>query len=231
MDRTDNHYQDEYDNFALMIEGKPLRARMIAKLVCELPLLFIEWLIRNIPGAPGFKLRYYYYKLRLKHLGRNVLIDVGVVMSGYKNISIADYAWIDCYCLISGFLGPITIGRRVHVAPYSILASRAPIILEDYVGISSAVRIYSNSELPQGGLRMSGPMVPERFKAFKSAPVVLRKDAFVGSGSVILPGVEVGEGAVIGANSVITKNVAPYKIVVANGREIGTRDPVTVPDI
>ncbi|MFH0826045.1 MAG: DapH/DapD/GlmU-related protein, partial [Pseudomonadota bacterium] len=79
--------------------------------------------------------------------------------------------------------------------------------------------------------RMSGPMVPEEMKAFVSAPVALRKDSFVGANSVVLPGVEVGQGAVIGANSVISKSVMPYDIVVGVGRVVGKRDRITVPDI
>ncbi len=38
-------------------------------------------------------------------------------------------------------------------------------------------------------------------------------DAWIGTGAVILPGVTIGEGAVIGANSVVTRNVAPYTVV------------------
>ncbi|MBN1304191.1 MAG: 2,3,4,5-tetrahydropyridine-2,6-dicarboxylate N-acetyltransferase, partial [Anaerolineales bacterium] len=37
--------------------------------------------------------------------------------------------------------------------------------------------------------------------------------AWIGTGSVILPGITIGEGAVVGANSVVTKNVEPYTVV------------------
>lgn len=37
-------------------------------------------------------------------------------------------------------------------------------------------------------------------------------DAWIGSGAVILPGISIGEGAVVGANSVVTKNVLPYTV-------------------
>lgn len=191
----------------------------------------IEMLLRYIPGGLGFKLRYWYYKPRVKHMGRNVLIDVGVFLNGVKNISIGDYTWIDAGCRIDAMLGEVSLGRRIHVAPFTIVAAREPITLEDYVGLSSFVRIYSNSEHPTGGKRMSGPMVPEEHKAFRSQPVVLRKDSFVGSGAVLLPGAELGEGAVVGANAVISKPVDPWSIVVGTGKVVGTRDTVTVPDI
>ena len=226
-----NPYQAEYDVFCSMIEGKKLPIGPTLKLIAKIPLGLIEFLIRYIPGPIGFKLRYYYYKLFLKKMGKNVMIDVGVFLNGPANISLADFVWIDCNCIISAHLGEISIGRRVHIAPFSILGAREPIIIEDYVGISASVKIYSNSEHPADGKRMSGPMIPESMKAFKSAPVTLRKDSFVGTNSVILPGVELGEGAVVAPNTVISKSVQPYDIVAMAGRKIGTRAPVDVPDI
>ena len=43
--------------------------------------------------------------------------------------------------------------------------------------------------------------------------ITIDSDAWIGTGAVILPNVTIGEGAVVGANSVITKNVAPYTVV------------------
>jgi acetyltransferase-like isoleucine patch superfamily enzyme len=43
--------------------------------------------------------------------------------------------------------------------------------------------------------------------------ITIESDAWIGTGAVILPNVTIGEGAVVGANSVVTKNVAPYTIV------------------
>ena len=225
-------YQLEYIAFQKFLKGQPIGVKTTIILIFKSFFTLIEGLIRNIPGVIGFKLRYYYYKTAMKKVGKNVLIDVGVIISGSKNISIDEFTWIDSNCILSAMLGEITIGKRIHVAPQCIIAARDKIILEDYVGLSSAVRIYSNTEAPIDGKRMSGPMIPEEMKAFKSAPVTLRKDSFVGSGSVILPGVELGEGAVVGANSVVTKSVEPYVIAAgAPAKAIGRRAPVTMPEI
>lgn len=43
--------------------------------------------------------------------------------------------------------------------------------------------------------------------------IIIASDAWIGTGAVILPNVTIGEGAVVGANSVVTKNVAPYTVV------------------
>ena len=43
--------------------------------------------------------------------------------------------------------------------------------------------------------------------------ITISADAWIGTGSVILPNVTIGEGAVVGANSVVTKSVPPYTVV------------------
>lgn len=43
--------------------------------------------------------------------------------------------------------------------------------------------------------------------------IVVENDAWIGAGSIILPGITIGEGAVVGAGSVVTKDVPPYTVV------------------
>jgi len=225
-------YRLEYDAFGRLLEGESIPVRSLIVLLGKSLLSLVEMSIRYVPGGIGYKLRYYYYKLFLKRIGRNVLIDVGVFLNGPANISIGDYCWIDAYTRIEAMLGEVTLGKRIHVAPFSIIAARAPVILEDYVGISAGVKIYANSEAPRDGKRMSGPMIPERYKAFYSKPVILRRDSFVGTNSVLLPGAELGEGAVVGANSIVNRSVEPWAIVVGpSAKVVGRRDPVTVPEL
>jgi galactoside O-acetyltransferase len=232
MSFSNKKYQLEYNAFAIMINGKKIPLFSMIVLIIKSFLAIFEGLIRNIPGGFGFIIRYYYYKFFLKKLGKNVLIDIGVCLNGPANISIGDYVWIDSNCKIEAMLGEVTIGRRVHIAPFSLIAAREPIVIGDYVGISSSVKIYSNSEHPIDGKRMSGPMIPEEYKAFHSQPIILHKDSFVGTNSVLLPGAELGEGAVVGANTIVQKKVEPWTIVVGpSAKVIGHREKVTVPDI
>lgn len=208
------NYEFEYKVFQKFIKGQSFNFFEVIIIFIKSLLSLVEGLLRNIPGAIGYKLRYYYYKIVCKKIGKNVLIDVGVMLHGSSNISIDDYTWIDSYCIIQAMLGEVTIGKRVHIGPFVIIGSREPVIIEDYVGIGASSKIYSNSEKAKDGKRMSGPMIPDEDKAYYSAPVFLRKDSFVGANSVILPGVELGEGSVVGANSLVTKSVEPWDIVV-----------------
>jgi acetyltransferase-like isoleucine patch superfamily enzyme len=59
----------------------------------------------------------------------------------------------------------------------------------------------------------------------RSAPVTIGEDVWLGTKSVIMAGVTIGDGAVVGAGAVVTKDVAPYSIVAGvPAREIGRRE-------
>ena len=49
---------------------------------------------------------------------------------------------------------------------------------------------------------------------------VIGNDVWIGQNAVVLPGVQIGDGAIIGANSVVGSNVAPYTIVVGNPAKV-----------
>lgn len=230
--KKNNPYKIEYQSFAYFIEGKKIPTLNLLILFLKSCLALFEMLIRYIPGGFGYVIRYHYYKLLLNKMGKNVLIDVGVFLNGTKNISIGDYTWIDTGCRIEALLGKIIIGKRVHIAPNVIIGAREEVIIGDYVGIGAGAKIYANSERPFGGKRMSGPMIPEKYKAFYSKKITLEKDSCVGTGAVLLPGANLGEGAVAGANTVIKKSIAAYDIVAGlPPRVIGKREKVTAPDL
>jgi len=190
------------------------------------------WFINHIPGPIGIKMRTFVYGMAFKQMGRNCLIDYGVRIDGPENISIADYVWIDRYVSLYARFGSISIGRRVHIATYSLISGGGGVYIGDYVGISHGVKIYSHSEAPRDGKRMSGPMMLDEFEGQIIKPVVIEKDAFLGSNAVILPGVTIGEGAVVAANSLITRNVDPYDIVMGvPAKCVGKRGKVVVDEI
>jgi acetyltransferase-like isoleucine patch superfamily enzyme len=206
-------YKVEYIAFQKYIKGEAFSFKEIFILSAKSLVSLFEGLIRNLSGVIGYKVRYYYYKLVCKKIGKNVLIDIGVILNGPANISIDDYTWIEPYCNFQAMLGEIKIGKRVHIGSYVNIGTRDPVVIEDYVAIGASTKIYSNSQTIIKGKRMSGSMIPENEKAYKSAPIILRKDSFVGVNCAILPGVELGVGAVAGANSVITSSVTPWSIV------------------
>jgi acetyltransferase-like isoleucine patch superfamily enzyme len=193
----------------------------------------LNTILTYMTGASGYALRRLIYSMKFKSMGKNCILDVGLNIVGKENISIGEYTWIDSYTRLSALFGPISIGKRIHVSPFCVMVSGPEgIVLNDYVGLSTGCHIYGHSEMPKEGKRMSGPMIPWRYKAFGSGKVILEKDSFLGAYTIVLPGVTVGEGAVVGANSIVNKDIPQWSIAVgAPAKVIGKRDKVTVADI
>ncbi len=69
----------------------------------------------------------------------------------------------------------------------------ARIKVEDYAGLSSCVAVYSSND-DYSGTAMTNPTVPSRFTNVTRRPVTIGRHVIIGSGSVVLPGVTIGEG-------------------------------------
>lgn len=54
---------------------------------------------------------------------------------------------------------------------------------------------------------------PDLQRAIKTEPIVIGNDCWIGSGSIFMPGITVGDKAVVGAGAVITKDIAPLEVV------------------
>ncbi len=106
----------------------------------------------------------------------------------------------------------VQIGTNVIVRPGTILCAGmqkdAPnIIIEDNALLASNVSIYAISHHYEDISR------PVSQQGHYCRETVIRSGAWIGTNSVILPGVTVGRNAVVGANSVVTKDVPDYTVV------------------
>ncbi|MEH2228726.1 MAG: acyltransferase [Nostoc sp.] len=136
-----------------------------------------------------------------------------------KNIIIDDFVFIYAKKRIK-------IGNNVHIASFTSITGGECFTMEDFSGLSSGVRIFTGSEdFQEWGF--GNPTIDEKYRNTKRAPIHIGKFCVIGANSVILPGVTVGEGATVGACSVVTKNLEPWGIYVGN-RKIGEREQVGV---
>ena len=88
--------------------------------------------------------------------------------------------------------------------------------IQDYVLVAPRVFITDSDHVISAGERTT------KCREFKSAPVVIEHDCWLGVNAVILKGVRIGHHSVIGANAVVTKSVPPFSTVVGvPGRIVG----------
>lgn len=100
----------------------------------------------------------------------------------------------------------ISIGDNSMMGADSLIGSTAEVVIGDDVLMGPRVLIYtSNHGIKQGTLIRLQPDEP--------APVRIGNDVWIGARCIILPGVTIGDGAVVAAGAVVTKDVPPNAIV------------------
>ena len=139
-----------------------------------------------------------------------------------ENVSLQDF--INLYgCRIGDNtkIGPfveiqknVTVGRNCKIQSHSFLCEGVSIADEVFVGhgVMFINDRYPRSATASGALQTEGD--------WKVVPTVIKKGASIGSNATILCGVTVGEGAIVGAGSVVTKDVPPGVVVAGNPARI-----------
>lgn len=147
-------------------------------------------------------------ELGLESYGKNVRISRFARIYSPEKISIGDNVRIDDFCIMSG---NIKLGSNIHISSYVALYGARGIILEDYTGISPKSIVYSAMDDFSGNY-LIGPIHPEGTTHITGGEVLIRKYAQIGTNTVVFPNLEIGEGAVIGACSLVKHNIEPWSI-------------------
>lgn len=113
----------------------------------------------------------------------------------------------------------VTIGRNTIVGPCNVFLARGGMTIGDHVNLSGFSYFISQAHDARGA-----NFNPTVFK-----PVIIENHVWVATHAMIMPGVKLGQGCVVAAGAVVTKNVEPFTIVAGNpARVIGQRDPKVV---
>jgi len=150
------------------------------------------------------------YQLPLLRVGQDVQIWDAAKVTGCETISIGDSVIIDDFVFIMGGEST-TIGSFVHIPQFSSLVGGGRLVLEDFSGLSGGCRIYTGTDDYLGG-SLTGSAVPAAYRCPLRSFVHIGKHALLGANTVVLPGIRIGEGAVTGAGSVVTKDLEPWSV-------------------
>jgi acetyltransferase-like isoleucine patch superfamily enzyme len=123
------------------------------------------------------------------------------IMNHPERIRIGDNVFVGHYTILDG-TGCLEIGEGAQLAAWNGIYTHSSHV---------AIRIYGNhyQEVPE-----------QEKKGYPIKPVKIGKYVFIGAGAKILPGVNVGKGALISAGSIVTKNVGEFDIVSGNPAKI-----------
>ncbi len=145
------------------------------------------------------------------YLGQHATVNIGAecrLNSGFAANPVGGFRRTGIW-VFSG--GTLTVGRNVGVSGTTIVCAQA-ITIEDDVYIGGDCAIYDTDFHSI----LSAQRLARPDNTVKTAPVVIQRQAFVGGHSLILKGVTIGEAAVIGAGSVVTKDVPAGEIWAGN---------------
>lgn len=133
----------------------------------------------------------YFTRPKLVKIGNHVAIDYGFYCT--SKLDIADYVHISSHVSIIG-------------------GAKSSLTIEDFCFISTGSRIVCSSDRMLGD-GLINPFIPNEYQDSKnSSPVIIRRFAGISANAVLLPGVEMAEGSVLGANSMLKESTEPWTI-------------------
>ena len=151
--------------------------------------------IYNSLPAENMSLRDQIIRMLFEYCGENVRVNQPIYVDYGCNISLGAGSLINMNCTLLD-TGKIVIGENVLIAPdVKIYTAVHPIMPNE--------RIYTD-ETGRKAIRT------------KTAPVIIGNNVWIGGGVVILPGVTIGDNAVIGAGSVVTKPIPANAVACGN---------------
>ena len=160
----------------------------------------------------------------------SIRFDISEKIENRKYVSIGERGMINAQFIFESEKGEVIIGDNVHLGGVTFI-SRNKIEIQNDVTMAWGIIIYDhdshsiyweerkndNQQCYDDYINYDGNNVANKdWSCVADAPVVIESKVWVGFDVTILKGVTVGEGAVIGAKSVVTKNVEPWTVVAGN---------------
>jgi galactoside O-acetyltransferase len=167
------------------------------------------------PFDPGYFGSLELRQLGFARVGENSAISRSCTIIGLGNITIGDNVRIDGFTSIIAPHGRVKIGSHVHIGIGCVLGARGGIEIGDYSSLSAGVRILTAID-DYDGRHMTNSTLPDEVLGVHAAPVRIGRFVPVGTGALILPGVEIPDGAAIGAMSLVPHSLKGWTIYAGN---------------
>ncbi len=144
---------------------------------------------------------------QFKEIGTNVIIEEGVMVFHPENIVLGKDIYIGHNTILKGYYrNEMQIGDGSWIGQMCFFHSAGGLKIGNNVGIGPCVKIITSEHESLAGL-------PVLHSPIKFAGVIIESDSDIGVGAILLPGVTIGEGAIVGAGSVVIKDVPAFAVV------------------
>lgn len=160
---------------------------------------------------PGYYITSELKKLNFNKLGENVFISKACNIIGPENISIGSNVRIDNFSNLICKDGKIVIGNYCHISTNCFILGSGEVEMGDFSGLAPGVKVFSSSDNYDGST-LTNPMVGLEFSKPLKKKIIIEKYVIIGANSVVLPGIKIGEGASVGALSLVSKNLDEWMI-------------------
>jgi len=143
-----------------------------------------------------------------KSTGENVIFEANVLVFHPETISLGTNVYIGHNTILKGYyLNEMVIGDHTWIGQGCFFHSAGGIFIGRAVGIGPMVKIITSAH------KDDHLEIPVLHHELEFERVIVEDGCDIGIGSILLPGVKIGEGAIIGAGSVVTREVPPYIVV------------------
>lgn len=151
-------------------------------------------------------------ELGVGRVGENVAVHETCVLVDMEAISFGDNVRIDPFTLLSAAGGWLRFGDFIHVSSNCSILAASGVEVGDFANLSAGVRIFSRTD-DYSGEFLTNPTVPPAFtNPPAERPVRLGRHVILGANAIVLPEVEIGEGAAVGAGALVRRSLEPWGI-------------------
>ena len=154
------------------------------------------------------------YDIGFKKIGSNIQISRDARIYGAKFLELKSNIRVDDFSVIS-IQSDSYIGNHVHISTGVKIIASLGIEFQDFTGASINSILLGDTD-DFSGKYLTNPTINKEFRNVKSERVVLKNHAVVLAGSIMLPGSELAEGAILGANSLLNKKTEEWTIYIGN---------------
>ena len=144
------------------------------------------------------------------------LMRVGYATIGNDSSIMSNFV-IEC-CLNAGLQPELIIGDNVSIGEYCHITCADRVVIGNGVLTGRFVLITDNGH--GANLPEEMDIMPLKRKTCSKGPIVIGNNVWIGDKATILPNVKIGDCAIIGANSVVTKDVPAFAVVGGNPAKI-----------